>query len=159
MEYRTLNPEEIVQDGDERFEDSKWMPAPSIAFGLRAEDEQYRRPRISVLVVREFSFFHGNPVYVVVSCDKSPSVDSPNQFLQAVGQAVTLWVKNTESGKETYIYAGDDLNIGDICQHDADPELHKFLAETGVHNFQISHPEKSGWNYDTSLVNILEIDQ
>lgn len=103
--------------------------------------------RIEVLVIREGN----NDVAVVVSCEKSRTVQNGNQLLESLIKAVTKWVQ-TDEGKPVFGYATDDLNIGDLASHGTDEVFKCLLEDEGIHGFQIIQPDRCDWNYDTPLV-------
>jgi hypothetical protein len=105
--------------------------------------------RIEVIVPRESD----SNVYATVSCEESEAIQNGNELLEALCRAVTKWVQ-TDDGKSLFIYAADDLNIGDLAGNGIDDTLIRLLEYEGVKDFQIGHPDRCDWNYDTRLVDM-----
>lgn len=84
-------------------------------------------------------------------------------FLERLQQALTRWVRQTETGRKAWAYCCEDFNIGDLSVEPVGPgtELGEFLAESGIFKLNIwvnasdsSHPD---WTFDTVLVDELEL--
>lgn len=123
-----------------------------VANAVEQEAKELQMNRLEVLVAREGSFFKGNPVFVVVSCDKTRQIENGNQLEEALVRAVTNWIKTTEEGKAAFQYATDDLNIGDLLSHLDDENLARAMENEGIKSFQVMQPDVCDWNYDTPLV-------
>lgn len=83
-----------------------------------------------------------------------------DKFVQILTEAVTEWVKTTKAGKACFNYAGDDINIGDLCCY-GDLELRKILEQKGIYEFLQDPSEYCSsdyWTYDTVLINADETD-
>jgi hypothetical protein len=88
--------------------------------------------QLQVLVTRE-----SDPsTTVLVSCERTKMIPSGSKLLEAVIKAVTKWVQ-TKDGEDTFNYAGEDLNIGDIASHGVSGPLYRLLLDEGVKDFQI----------------------
>lgn len=73
-----------------------------------------------------------------------------DHVLPAVKQAVTKWIKQTDTGGRAWVEASEDFNIGDLAMYLM--SLQPFFAEHGMYNASIESVDcVPCWNYDTLL--------
>lgn len=82
-------------------------------------------------------------------------------------QAITVWVKNTDQGKQEWESSSHDFNLGDLCAYDCDDltkdvTLGPFLKEVGFSYLQIEtfcdDDYPTDLTYDTVLVNESQLE-
>jgi hypothetical protein len=77
-------------------------------------------------------------------------------FLEAVRTAVTHWINTSLEGYEAWQQSCEDLNIGDLANHEQSSLLQSSLNAVGIFGFRIELTNTSpndDWQFDSLLVN------
>jgi hypothetical protein len=122
--------------------------------------------RIQVLVYR-----HDLPAtcFRLISADV-PEGTTADGLRDRIKAAVTQWFQaGSEDAQQAAGYAGDDFNIGDMCNYDFEcgPEgetgalagLGHYLKQHGVENLEVIEPDEGDWSFDTPLVDSFVFDE
>jgi hypothetical protein len=98
--------------------------------------------------------------FAIVSFTSRMTLSPPDSYvLEALRDAITSWVKNTEEGKEFWENSSHESNIGDLDSWGVPPCVKKHLEEKGIFDFDIevyshdNHDNAYNWVYDSVLVN------
>lgn len=97
----------------------------------------------------------------IMHCDKTGNVETPEQFHQALREAVCSWVQMTTDGRDAYKEASNNFNLADLWSWASDPTLLKILRLHGILNFRMKcycDPDPiQDWWYNDNLVNPKEV--
>lgn len=108
--------------------------------------------RITTVVCRQEA--GGIDPIVIVSAEKTQTVDTVDTLYERVVWAVTTWMKTTDEGRKAWEYACDDFNVGDLTSYLSDSDLLRCLENEGVKDLRIEEADlsESWWGYDAALV-------
>lgn len=87
-----------------------------------------------------------NPI-VLITAKTTDAIKTDEELLKAFREGCTAWAK-TDAGKDTYGFAGDDMNIGDVA--DSIDEILPFcpeIKEMSVEGLEVAN----NWVYDSRV--------
>ena len=100
--------------------------------------------------------------FTLIEADTDDSISTSKQLVEAVRQGVTRWAKETPQGQSVYLYAEDDMNVGDLMTNCDDNDMQAIVDRTtNVHSlrlFGLDANMADSWNYDTPLCEYIEDD-
>lgn len=89
---------------------------------------------------------------VLVTAETAERIKTDEDLIREIKDGVKKWV-TSGGGTDTYNYAGDDMNIGDLHSH-----VEEFLPYCiGIVSLSFEYLTKApNWTYDTSLCDEIE---
>lgn len=94
---------------------------------------------------------------IIKAKTKHSSVDA---FKNALRNALTAWVKETDEGKQAWEYSSEDFNVGDLTDWTDTQSLILYLSKYDIYSLSVdilTLPQHN-WMFDEVLVNDLELE-
>jgi len=92
----------------------------------------------------------------IISADVSNTL-SPDDIMQHLSDAVTLWINQTLEGKKYWFKTFQYMNIGDLALHGIPKEVNDYLILHDIYNFTLetkgSENVSKNWVFDSILYN------
>ena len=109
---------------------------------------------LNLLLYRQNRITPTNLVFLTATV--TDAIGDGDDLIASIRAGVTQWARTTQAGRQTYEYAGNDMNIGDV-HGDLEEIVKRFCPD--IESVKIeSIDSANGYPYDTELCDDIEDD-